>query len=488
MIKLNKLVGIYKITNTKNNQVYIGESNDIDRRWDEHIDKLNNNSHHSYKLQEAWNEYGKECFTFDILEIVEKLDSPYKTTMQLIYEEGKYIDQYNSINNGYNVENTIDKILSGEKVIMSRKTDHSYLTKLINKNCNTDIREDFIMIPNNAVQNIIIEGKEKPSYIQLYGKRTITYIINLLKLQNINNDIHFSIDMILWMKKLEGRVEREKKLFKDFLVTIHKNNLIELNNDIDLDLGSSNFIIGKLNIHEYNQNGEFINCFKLTYSEYNAIMSYNGKLDNYNLLNLYCNLKSRIRKNSENTPFSERELEICYPSYETIKSDIFIESDKTLKQYIDALVTMNLIRFGCAGDMIYSIKGSQPIRRKANFIYVLYHPHWEEDLKSSVSLFKSKQISLGWKFLTESKEVSANERRSITQKINMLDKLSKEKLLTQSQRKELMILKRQKEKWNLTIEEQKALQEIEDLNRSQIPLDVLQMIENELNERKEDEE
>ena len=41
---------------------------------------------------------------------------------------------------------------------------------------------------------------------------------------------------------------------------------------------------------------------------------------------------------------------------------------------------------------------------------------------------------------------------------------------------------------NLTIEEQKALQEIEDLNKAQIPLDVLQMIENELNEREEDEE
>jgi len=148
MIKLNKTIGIYKITNTKNNKVYIGESNDIDRRWDEHIDKLNNNSHHSYKLQEAWNEYGEENFTFEILEIVEKLDSPYKTTMQLIYEEGKYIDQYNSINNGYNVENTIDKILSGEKVIISRKSDHSYLSKLINKNCSTDAREDFIMIPN----------------------------------------------------------------------------------------------------------------------------------------------------------------------------------------------------------------------------------------------------------------------------------------------------------------------------------------------------
>jgi len=44
--------------------------------------------------------------------------------------------------------------------------------------------------------------------------------------------------------------------------------------------------------------------------------------------------------------------------------------------------------------------------------------------------------------------------------------------------------------WNieLTIEEQKSLQEIEDLNRSQIPIDVLQQIEDELNERNKREE
>ena len=39
---------------------------------------------------------------------------------------------------------------------------------------------------------------------------------------------------------------------------------------------------------------------------------------------------------------------------------------------------------------------------------------------------------------------------------------------------------------SLTDEEQKSLQEIDDLNHAQIPLDVLQMIENELNERDED--
>jgi len=49
---MDKIIGIYKITNTKNNKVYIGESNNIYKRWKEHIDDLNNNKHHSKKLQE----------------------------------------------------------------------------------------------------------------------------------------------------------------------------------------------------------------------------------------------------------------------------------------------------------------------------------------------------------------------------------------------------------------------------------------------------
>lgn len=32
MIKLKKIIGIYKITNKVNGKVYIGESNDIERR------------------------------------------------------------------------------------------------------------------------------------------------------------------------------------------------------------------------------------------------------------------------------------------------------------------------------------------------------------------------------------------------------------------------------------------------------------------------
>ena len=34
------MIGIYKIENTKNNNVYIGQSTNIERRWSEHLGYL----------------------------------------------------------------------------------------------------------------------------------------------------------------------------------------------------------------------------------------------------------------------------------------------------------------------------------------------------------------------------------------------------------------------------------------------------------------
>jgi len=131
---MDKIIGIYKITNKVNGKVYIGESNNIYKRWQEHIDELNNNKHHSHKLQSDWNKYGEENFTFEILEELQKLDKAYKTTMQLIYIEDKYIKQYNALTLGYNVEYTVKEILNGNKVIMSKKIDAKYLSNLIKNN------------------------------------------------------------------------------------------------------------------------------------------------------------------------------------------------------------------------------------------------------------------------------------------------------------------------------------------------------------------
>lgn len=68
--------GIYKITNKATNKFYIGSSSDITKRWREHVKLLDKNTHHSYKLQEAWNDYGAENFVFEILMVLPDIATP----------------------------------------------------------------------------------------------------------------------------------------------------------------------------------------------------------------------------------------------------------------------------------------------------------------------------------------------------------------------------------------------------------------------------
>lgn len=107
--------GIYKIENKINGKVYIGESLDIDNRIKTHIRDLNNNKHHSYKLQEDWNKYGKDNFNIKTISILDKTVANYIDRIVLIIYEDKYINKYDSINTGYNIENTLEVILKGEK-------------------------------------------------------------------------------------------------------------------------------------------------------------------------------------------------------------------------------------------------------------------------------------------------------------------------------------------------------------------------------------
>jgi len=58
--------GIYKITNTVDGKFYIGSSTNIFRRWREHKSRLRMGKHHSRYLQNAWNKYGEELFSFEV--------------------------------------------------------------------------------------------------------------------------------------------------------------------------------------------------------------------------------------------------------------------------------------------------------------------------------------------------------------------------------------------------------------------------------------
>lgn len=63
--------GIYKITNKLNNKIYIGSSNNLNRREKEHFSLLKRNKSHCKILQTAWNKYGEQNFIFEVLSTCE---------------------------------------------------------------------------------------------------------------------------------------------------------------------------------------------------------------------------------------------------------------------------------------------------------------------------------------------------------------------------------------------------------------------------------
>lgn len=89
------LIGIYKITNIYNNKVYIGQSKDIYRRFEEHKRKYLY-SDKSYLYKDMYT-FGIKNFKFEIIELCDKFELDEK--------EKYYISIYNSCNPayGYNI-------------------------------------------------------------------------------------------------------------------------------------------------------------------------------------------------------------------------------------------------------------------------------------------------------------------------------------------------------------------------------------------------
>lgn len=97
--------GVYRIQNIIEDKNYIGKSWNIERRWKEHITTLKSNKHINSKLQSAFNKYGLDSFEFTILEEADKPEL-------MDYFESYYIEKYNAINDGYN----IDKLHSSQDI------------------------------------------------------------------------------------------------------------------------------------------------------------------------------------------------------------------------------------------------------------------------------------------------------------------------------------------------------------------------------------
>lgn len=96
----NGQMGIYKITNIKNQLCYVGQAVNVYKRWNDHLKAaLGIDTPQGNKLYQAMAADGIDNFTFELLETCEK--------EQLNDKEQYYIDLYNSVAFGYNSQSGI---------------------------------------------------------------------------------------------------------------------------------------------------------------------------------------------------------------------------------------------------------------------------------------------------------------------------------------------------------------------------------------------
>ena len=129
---MEKIIGIYKITNTITGDFYIGSSNNVKRRWVEHKKPSTWKNCPNNPMYLDMQKYGVDKFVFEIIEEVE-IDSLKETEQQFI-EMLK--PTYNNRNaNGWNVERYKETKKEYRKSDKCKEYHRKYSNKYQNQLC-----------------------------------------------------------------------------------------------------------------------------------------------------------------------------------------------------------------------------------------------------------------------------------------------------------------------------------------------------------------
>lgn len=79
-----KIIGVYKISNTLSGRYYIGYSTNINRRFSVHRSKLKQNCHDNIFLQRAYNLDGEDKFIYEIIHICDTEEESKKIELQYL--------------------------------------------------------------------------------------------------------------------------------------------------------------------------------------------------------------------------------------------------------------------------------------------------------------------------------------------------------------------------------------------------------------------
>lgn len=141
------MIGIYKITNKETGKSYIGQSNDIERRFKEHQIK---GEASRIPVDIAIKKYGKDKFSYEIIEEcnIDELNS----------KETYWIQYFDTVNNGYNCNNGGEQQSVGEANGRAKLTENDIIAIRIAYNKHKkqkEVYEQFKdLISFNYFQNI----------------------------------------------------------------------------------------------------------------------------------------------------------------------------------------------------------------------------------------------------------------------------------------------------------------------------------------------
>lgn len=246
------------------------------------------------------------------------------------------------------------------------------------------IEEGFVKIPNE----MILPNEEGKTMIKDINCKVLPIWI-YLKNHECKGNCYFSLeDMVAECGyKPDAHKGKINDKFKDILSKMIKEKIIiEINIDPkDKQFKANTFIKCKLmDVKE--------KFFTLEDYQYKWIMEYKGKEEKLNLLKVFCLIKARMYRRSEDEGIHDGIYEVAFPSYKDIAYNCLI-SESNIKKYIDILVDLKLIKYDNLGQVIDRVTGEV---KECNNTYAIYKHGWQDELEGSMGLLKKKLKEQGY--------------------------------------------------------------------------------------------
>ena len=180
------MFSVYKITNLINNKVYIGSSNNPERRWREHKSNSQNKNSitYNYPLYCAFRKYGIENFYFEIIA------NNFIDRYEMEEFEKQQIQKYQSDKIGYNQSIETHNALSDDNIRDNLKT------KVVAININDLSQTTYDSISEAAVAlntdrgsiHQCIKGNRRHSKIKGYIIRKLDENNNIIEPKNLSSE------------------------------------------------------------------------------------------------------------------------------------------------------------------------------------------------------------------------------------------------------------------------------------------------------------